>query len=37
MYAGRLEQCPVAHDGRIFMINTQSHALGRELFTVHKL
>jgi len=36
MYAGRLEQGPVAHDGRLCMIHAQSNALVRELFTVPK-
>ena len=36
MYAGRLEQLPVAHDGRIFTIRAHSQALFREIFTVYK-
>ena len=36
MYAGRLQQRTVAHDGRLFMIHAQSYALVKELFIVHK-
>ena len=36
MYAGSLEQHPVAYDGRLFMIHAQSYALVKELFIVHK-
>ena len=35
MYAGRLEQRLVGHDGRLFMILAQSLAIVRELFTVY--
>ena len=35
MNVGRLEQRPVDLEGCLFIINAQSHALVRELFTVH--
>jgi len=36
MYAERLQQRTVGHDGRLFMIHAQSYALVKELFIVHK-
>ena len=36
MCAGRFEQRPVDHNGRLFMIHAQSFSLLRELFTFHK-
>ena len=36
MYAGRIEERPVAYDGSLFMIHVQSQSLVKELFAVHK-
>jgi len=36
MYAGSLEQRPVAHDGSLFMIHAHSYAIFRETYAVHE-